>query len=270
MANILVVDQFALMGGAQRILLDLAEGLGKAGHRVTALFPSPGPIREELNRLGVETGDYYLLPMTSGKKSLSEQARYFATIPKTTKSILAAARKQRYDLLYINGPRAALPAVNAARSAGLPAVIAVHLIHRGRALRLLAKCAMRSEVKLVTFCSSHAAAPLKGIGEKGKILPNWVSPRFLEAPRMRDAARTNLNIGNDEIAVGVLGRVSKTKGQRLLIEAALPILDADPSVRLLFAGGADFEDPEEERNLKAEYAPRGRRILFADKTDPVE
>ena len=48
------------------------------------------------------------------------------------------------------------------------------------------------------------------------------------------------------MAVGVIGRISKTKGQRMFLEALMPLLTAHPRLKLVVAGGADFEDPAEE------------------------
>jgi len=53
-----------------------------------------------------------------------------------------------------------------------------------------------------------------------------------------------------DVAVGVLGRVSKTKGQLRFVEALGPLLDSFPSLRLFVAGASDFEDPAEEEKVR--------------------
>jgi len=269
-ANILVIDQFAAMGGAQRILLDLATAFHSDGHRLTVLFPSSGPVRGELEKIGVETGDYYLASLASGKKGIWELARYRATFGRTARSIAAIAGGKRFDFVYINAPRAQPAGILAAGLLGIPVVSAVHLIHGGRQVSLMADYFNRTHVKLVTFCSEHAAEPFSMIGAKGRVLPNWVAPHFLSLPCGRDLARAALGLGNGQIAIGVLGRVSKTKGQRVFLDAAAPLLASNPRLKLLMAGGADFEDTREERDLKAEATRYKDRISFIDDPSPVE
>lgn len=308
-ANILFIDQYATLGGGQRILVDLATAFVKAGHRATVLFPgrgedSGGEVTEILRGSGVETGSYALTRLKSGRKSPIEGLRYLATAGRSARSIKAACRGKGFDLLYVNGPRAILPGVLAGRRLGLPVVAAVHLIHEGAERRLLAWCFGRPHVRLVSFCSRFAAAPFPKVGAKGRVQPNWVAPGFLHEPSHRERVRAELGLGAEDLAIGVLGRVSKTKGQRLFLEAALPLLGQgergkrkeerreegqhpDPELQtqnsklqtpgssilnpqsstlhLLMAGSADFEDPQEEQALKALAAPYGDRVRFLGK-----
>src|SRR5579862_811670 len=126
------------MGGAQRILVDLVRAFQKEGHEITALFPGPGPIRDQMADVGI--GDYYLPMLRSGPKSLGEKFRYLALARKSAGSIAADVAGKPFDFMYVNGPRAMLPAVLAARKLRLPVVAAVHLIHEGLDRVLLSMC----------------------------------------------------------------------------------------------------------------------------------
>lgn len=265
LANILFIDQYAVLGGAQRILVDLATAFASSGHAVTALFPDVGPVTESLAKADVRTGTYRLRPMRAGKKGPIEKLRYFATAARSARTIRAAAGERNFDFVYVNGPRSMLPGVLAARRMHLPVVASVHLIHEGAERRLLSWCFARPHVKLVSFCSRFAAEPFGGVGAKGKILPNWVAPEFIDTPSTRDQMRASLHLGEEEVAVGVLGRISKSKGQRLFLTSALPLLEDFPNLRVLLAGGADFEDSQEELELKALTAPFGARVSFLER-----
>jgi glycosyltransferase involved in cell wall biosynthesis len=107
------------------------------------------------------------------------------------------------------------------------------------------------------------AAPFeRDCGEKGLLVPYWVSPAFLQTPPEREAARAQFGLADGEVAVGVIGRISRTKGQRLFLEALSPLLGEFPAIRLLVAGAADFEDPQEEARVRelAEAGPDRSRI----------
>jgi glycosyltransferase involved in cell wall biosynthesis len=109
----------------------------------------------------------------------------------------------------------------------------------------------------VTFCSTAAAAPFGRLDGKAQVVENWVSPEFLEAPSRGE--------GNGETVVaGVLGRISQTKGQRLFLDALLPLLDEDPRLRLAVGGATDFEDAGEETHLRKLVAASGvaDRVAF--------
>lgn len=262
MANILFVDQYAALGGGQRILLDLASALIGQGHEVTALFPELGEVSEQLAVAGARIGQFYLGRMRAGEKGVSEKLAYIATALKSTRSISAFAKERGFDLMYVNGPRAMLPGVLAARRLGLPVVAAVHLIHEGLEQRLLNWCFARPQVRLVSFCSTYAAQEFPNVGAKGRVVANWVAPHFLTDESRREHRRRELGLTDQDIAVGVLGRVSKTKGQRLFLESATPLLAEYSDLRLLIAGGADFEDPQEEVELKAWATQFGDQIRF--------
>jgi glycosyltransferase involved in cell wall biosynthesis len=156
------------------------------------------------------------------------------------------------DLLYANAPRTFLPAVLCARKLEVPVVCGLHLIFTGGIEHeLVSWCFRQTQVRRAIFCSRAVAAPFEqSCGDKGLLVPYWVSPAFLEEPTRSAEARARLGLGAGELAVGVIGRISRTKGQRLFLEALSPLLPEFPALRLFVAGAADFEDPGEEERTR--------------------
>lgn len=266
MAKVLFLDQYAGLGGGQRILFDLAVAFRGAGHGVQVMVPGRGAVQEMLEAEGIEVEDLPLASMTPGKKPLREKIAYPLHARRAASAVEALLRVRPAELIYANGPRCVLPAVLAARRLGLPVVCGLHLIFRGgMEHRLLRWCFERPEVRRVIFCSTAVAAPFAGVcSAKGRKIHYWVSPEFLEMPADRGAARREAGVGEGEVAVGVLGRISRTKGQRLFLEALLPLLEEFPALRLFVAGAADFEDPGEEEALRAMAAacPDPSRVVI--------
>jgi glycosyltransferase involved in cell wall biosynthesis len=167
-------------------------------------------------------------------------------------------------VVICNGGRGALATVIAARRLGLPVVCIVQLIYSGSERHLLRWCYGRGVVKHVTFCSTMAAAPFQSLGAKAVVVANWVSPPFLDTPPpgATHEARTR---------VGVLGRISPTKGQRLFLEALLPLLEERPSLDLVLGGANDFESGDERTRLEALTAASGLadRVRFAGSVDAL-
>jgi glycosyltransferase involved in cell wall biosynthesis len=133
----------------------------------------------------------------------------------------------------------------------LPVICAVHLIFAGQEQKLLNWCFKMKCVKAITFCSTVAEKAFPNLPPTKKTLTgNWVSPKIQNAPRTENA-KAMFELQENEIAVGVVGRLSQKKGQRLFLEAMAPFAHLMPNLRLLIAGSSDFEDPEEERHLHA-------------------
>lgn len=264
MARVILLDQYAGLGGGQRILMDLARAFRDAGHSVRVLVPGTGAAAERLVQEGFPVLDLPLPSMTAGRKSLAEKASYPFAAFRAASAIESVLRSETADLLYANGPRTYLPAVLAGRRGGPPVVCALHLVFPGGLEhRLIRWCFRQREVRRIFFCSGAVAHPFSDVcGTKGAKVHYWVSPRFLEAPSERGRSRESWGLGSDEVAVGVLGRISRTKGQALFLEALVPLLEGHPRVRLLVGGGADFEDPAEEVRVaeKVKASPYEDRI----------
>jgi glycosyltransferase involved in cell wall biosynthesis len=264
-AKILFIDQYATLGGGQRILVDLIQSLDLRGHECAACFPSEGPVPDLLRSSGRRTFEYRLPRLSAGRKSPLERLAFVLGARRAARDLGVAAEQFGADLLYCNGGRAVLPALLAANARGIDLVVGVQLIYRGTERALLRWCFRRPGVRLVTFCSELAAEPFAdGIGDKGRVLWNWVSPDFLAKP-LPDPDRRG------EIAVGVLGRISRTKGQRLFLEALLPLLDELPELRLAIGGDVDFEDPGELAVLRRLAAARDDgRVTFAGRVQAID
>jgi glycosyltransferase involved in cell wall biosynthesis len=267
MARVILLDQYAGLGGGQRILMDLAHAFRRAGHGVRVMVPGEGTAARRLEEDGFPVLPLPLPDMTPGRKTLREKVLYPLAARRAAREIGRALGSEPADLLYANAPRTFLPAVLASRRGGPPVACALHLLFtRGLEYRLIRWCFRRKEVRRVLFCSSAVARPFASLcGGKGVRLHYWVSPRFLEAPPERERARRAWELGPEDVAVGVLGRISRTKGQALFLEALAPLLKDHPRLRLLVGGGTDFEDPEEERRVQAlaRSSPDPSRVAVA-------
>ncbi len=247
-----MLDQYAGLGGGQRILSDLAGAFRGAGHSVRVMVPGEGITSRLLRAQGFPVFHLPLPEMTAGRKTWGEKLAYLLHARRAAKAIGRALAEEKADLIYANAPRCVLPAVWAARRAGVPVACGLHLIFRGGLEhRLLSWCFRRPEVRRVIFCSDAVAEPFaKAAGVKGSKVLYWVSPPVLEGPADRPAARAAYGLQGYEVAVGVIGRISKTKGQRMFLEGLLPLLEGHPRLKLFVAGAADFEDPSEEASVR--------------------
>ena len=97
--NLLFLDQFSQLGGAQQCLLDLLPAV----ERAVVAMPDDGPMFARVRTLGFETAHIHCGPYASGGKTASDMARFVFETPRLARQIRRLARGA--DIVYINGPR---------------------------------------------------------------------------------------------------------------------------------------------------------------------
>jgi hypothetical protein len=109
--NLLLLDQFSDLGGAQQALLELLPTIRARGWNATLGLPGDGPLFERARALGFHTERIDCGPYRSGRKTPGDLARFAVSTPRLARQIRRIAN---VDLIYVNGPRL-LPAVALAR-----------------------------------------------------------------------------------------------------------------------------------------------------------
>jgi len=66
----------------------------------------------------------------------------------------------------------------------------------------------------------------------------------------REPLRQKFKLDKENVAIGCIGRISKTKGQKFLLNAVFPLLKENKNLVMIFAGSSDFENAQEEIELK--------------------
>jgi glycosyltransferase involved in cell wall biosynthesis len=129
-------------------------------------------------------------------------------------------RRRRIALVYINGPRCLPAGMLAAWWTGRPTIFHLHLI---LSRRLEAELVVRSSrrVSRILACSHAAAASLldraPGLSTKTQVLYNPL-PDSHESRLRLDRMRTK-RVDVDLLTLGMVGRITETKGHHLLLQA---------------------------------------------------
>ena len=223
--NILCLDQFGELGGAQRCLLDLLPAFTARGYGVHLAAP-PGELLERA-RLHGTADPIQCGPYTSGRKTAGDMLRFARQMPRLAEEIRALSRRHHADLIYVNGPRL-LPAVARARDQGAPVLFHSHSLLSGAALRLAGRAIARTRATVVAS-SRFVAAPLLPYARNIRIVYNGVR-------RIQPAGRQ----GAAEFRIGVIGRIAPEKGQADFLHAAR-ILSL-PQCRFVICGAPLFSN----------------------------
>ncbi len=251
--KILVLDQFAELGGAQQCLLDLAPGILDQGWDLHLAAPADGPYLERAAELGATAHELRVGKYSSTHKGFGEQARFVGETIGLSRQIRSLAVE--HDLLYVNGPRV-LPAAALAASA-TPVLFHCQSRLFQTSAANAARLAIRSCAAKVVACCEYAAKPLALDRGRLRIIFNPgarksehpASAGCLAATHSSDAAETGrppAHAGGSETArgprIGVLGRIAPEKGQLEFVRAAKIISRSAPETTFIVCGDALFSD----------------------------
>ena len=266
---VLILEQQAWQGGAQRVLEVGLESL-REDFECIVVFPDDGPFAEVIRQSQVETAFYPLGNYRAGQKSWRE---VFAFGPRT----LACAAKlavlifeRDVRLVYINGPRCIPAGVLAARLTGRPALFHLHQTLQ-RPIDVWVAAQTSRWVSRIVACS-HAAARV--LTRKRPDLAQKVQVLYNPVRGVRSAAPGNAELFSDAFGakpftVGIVGRLTASKGIHVLMEAAGKVCqNMRKDFRILVVGvpapGA-AEDEAYHRELKSLVSTSGleRETIWA-------
>src|SRR5437016_3413347 len=112
--NVLFLDQFNELGGAQRCLVDLVDGMARGG--LHAALPGTGPLSDALRKRGVEVSELPRLEYSHGRKTALDVLHYTVDTQRLVPRIRNMIESHAIDLVYVNGPRLLPAAAMAARN----------------------------------------------------------------------------------------------------------------------------------------------------------
>jgi glycosyltransferase involved in cell wall biosynthesis len=245
--NLLFLDQFNQLGGAQRCLLDLLPAFHEAGYVTHLAVPGDGPLAEGARSCGAVLHSIPCGAYTSGQKSWIDAGRFGVDLPRQALRIASMVSRHRIDLIYVNGPRLLPAAAIAAR--GRPVVFHAHSVVTQEAAARLTRWALRSTNANVIAGCRFVLAPLAAAVDSGRsrVIYNGVAPVECERRRRRE---------NGTWRVGVIGRIAPEKGQLEFIRAARLILSQlfaqKRRCEFVVCGDALFSSPEYGRRVREE------------------
>lgn len=248
--KILFLEQQCWLSGAQRVLECVMDATAGEYEPIVA-FPGEGLFCSKLADRKIQTLTYPLGFYQTGRKSRTEMLGFAQRSLLCAFKLVKVIQREDVGLVYINGPRCMLAGVLAARVTGRPALFHLHLtLVRKPEILLVAKLA--HYVSAVVSCSRAAAAGLlkanRGLAGKTHILYNPLAVCASAAGDLPDSQPPGGN--SSAITVGVVGRITKPKGQRVLLNALGKLSAQDKArIRVIFVG-APSPDNREDLNYQ--------------------
>jgi len=206
--NILFLDQFSDLGGAQQCLLNLAPALQARGWRLHVAASGSGVLGERAIALGASFHEIQSGPYDSGSKSICDVLHFAAELPRLAREISRLADECSAGLIYVNGPRL-LPAAALAARGRIPLVFHCHN-HLGRGYAAALAGISASNATVIACC--------RFVGEP--ILPYLARKQFHVAYNGVDGCASKPVARGATRRFGLLGRIAPEKGQLEFLEAA--------------------------------------------------
>ncbi|MFM8323068.1 MAG: glycosyltransferase, partial [Chloroflexota bacterium] len=217
------------IGGAEKLLCDLADGLQQHGLQVSVGYSTPGPLASELAALGVR---------------LQRLPRLARVDPLLLGGMLRLVRREQPHIVHTHLFKSDFHGRLAARLAGVPVVVST--LHNndawvsrpifGRLYGATARFADRliavsEEVR--QYQLQHTGVP----AEKIIAIPNGVDVRrFAPQPAERQAVRQAFGVPEHAPLFGVIGRLKPQKDHAAFLQAAALVLQQLPEARFLVVG----------------------------------
>jgi glycosyltransferase involved in cell wall biosynthesis len=261
--RILMVSHAAELGGAEQGLLDVSRHFGAA--QCDALLFADGPLRQLLEARGISVRVLGADPRILGVRRQGGMLRVLGALPATLSLAAEVARLAKpYGLIYANSQKAALTTMLASAISGKQVLWHLHDIlsaeHFGwlqrRAIALLSNH-LASAVIVVSAAARTAL--IRSGGNRARITIIDPAPYFGLPDIERSQLREKHALPGGQL-VGLFGRITPWKGQRVLIRA-LPSL---PDTRALIVGSPMFGQDAELAFLHALAARLGvsDRVTF--------
>ncbi len=253
--NVLFLDQYGDLGGAQQCLLDLIPAVQAAGWNVTCAVPGSGRLVEKLRHLGVTVHSLPVIPLAAGPKPPRDFVRFAFGLPPLARRISHLAHHTGAHLLYVNGPRLLPAAAWVARRTGCPLLFHCHNHLPQRSAAVLAGRSLQFANARVIACCQHVARPLWPYVDPGRLRVIYNGVTASDETRAPSSTAP---------CIAVIGRVSPEKGQLEFVRAVRLVTRTHPTARFLVCGAPLFGDPAASRYFdQVRNAAEGLPVEFS-------
>ncbi len=250
----------------KHLLLPLVDGMQSKGWNITSVCSDGKYITEMLQQ------GYRHFPI-----SISRNISHFSSHVRTIWQLYKFFRRERFDVLHVHTPIAALLGRVAGRLARVPLIVyTAHGFYfhdempkfKYRFYVLLEKLSGRWTDMLFTQSSEDAlVAVAEGIADRANVLEigNGVNAELFNPADSTQKTRVRMTLGipEDACVVGVVSRLVREKGLVEFLEAAAELNKAFPKVYFLLVGErlSSDHDASIDQELQAAQKQLGSRLV---------
>jgi len=251
--KILFYNHTGQVGGAERLLLNILPRLDRARFDPLLVCPE-GPLRQQANEAGIDTETIGGLRARFTWR-VDDFVRYLKSFVEIIRQLRQKMIEASPDLVHANSVRAGLVATAATFGLKQKVVWHIHdlLPHHpfNPFIRATAGLSRRTRIIAVAQASADRfAGRFAGLRKRLTILPNGIDPdRFHSSGTARRRIRSELGIEAEAPVIGMIGRLTPSKGQLELLRLFPKVLKGFPKATLVIAGAPAFNKEHEYSQL---------------------
>ncbi|MFC2163456.1 glycosyltransferase family 4 protein [Acidobacteriota bacterium] len=267
MKSVLFLSHTSELNGAELWLLQFLTGLNRSKFNPLLVVPYPGPLADCAQTAGVQT---VLIPFKwwlTEKVGLWKQPLSWLWNARSVLRLARLIEERKVDAVVSNSA-ASFSGALAAKAKAIPHIWAVHEILGKKKPQLSFLLGQRILIRLIqslsckVVISSRATGLCFGESEKVRLVYSGVDLPTGDLPDPK-VFRTRFNLSEDDVVLGMVGRICNEKGQREMIQA-LGLLSTDyPRLKLLLAGGVKDKNYLSSLQKIIERENLGNRVIFA-------
>lgn len=242
MKNILFIHQSAELYGSDKTLLLLLKNLDKNKFKPVVLLPFDGPLKEALENEKIEVVIAPVLKLYRKLFTPKNLIGFFKDIKVAFKIVNELHKKYQFTLIYSN-TLAVLFGIMFAWKNNIKHLWHVHEIIEKPSLfkkAFVGLLSLKSNTHIVY--NSHATKVFwevnKSIIHKGAVIWNGIETNIPESStsELSEIRKKLFLIQPNEIVLGLVGRISRWKGQMILLDAFNNLVQKNDNIKLVFVG----------------------------------
>lgn len=228
--SILFISSISGIGGAEFSMVELVEHLDRDVYAPKLYVSGPGLLAQTFVNMKV--------PITYGDFPFFRKRNPFEYFKALFRLILAI-KKQHIRLLQVNCDRAVPMSVIAAKLTGVPCVCYIHDLLRAWYLPAYVRYLNQADCIIADSASVYNQCLNAGMrSDLLKVVYESVdTKRFSDVSgESRQKMRADLGFSDEDVVVGIVGKIYHIKGHEILLKAAALALKQAPLLRILVVG----------------------------------
>lgn len=244
MINILFIHQSAELYGSDKTLLLLLKKLDKTKYFPIVVLPFEGPLKIELEKENIKIVIAPVLKLYRKMFSPKNMVTFFSDLEKGFLVLDNLNKKQKIDIVYSN-TLAVLLGFLYAKKRNLKHLWHVHEIIESPKLftsffkKLLSSKSV-SKIVYNSIATQQFWNKNKALEHKGKVIWNGLEApsKIISTVEKKEIKETLFKAKDNEVVIALVGRISRWKGQLLLLNAFSEIIKINNNIHLVFVGSS--------------------------------
>lgn len=257
MKKLLIIHQSAELYGSDKTLLYFLSHYNKDLLFPIVVLPNEGPLKIELEKLNIEV---HILPVMKLYRKMFEPKnalKFYREFLFAVKQLDKINNEQKIDIVYSN-TLAVLLGYYYAKKRKIKHVWHVHeIIESPKLFKNAFRFYLSQKTNKLLIHNSKATNKFWNIkSSKNVVVWNGIKPFGLSSDQEIFEIRNRFFNASDEICIGLVGRISRWKGQKLLLDAFEKLSVKNENIKLIYIGSAPPNQDHFEIELKKEIVEK--------------